>query len=74
MLSGTGELHLEIAVKDLQDLQRIEVIQSEPIVVFRESVKGESYQQSLAKSPNKHNRLWVRAGPLDDGAIKLIED
>ncbi|MHA2203260.1 MAG: GTP-binding protein, partial [Candidatus Hodarchaeales archaeon] len=73
LLSGTGELHLEIAVKDLQDLQRIEVIQSEPIVVFRESVQGESYQQSLAKSPNKHNRLWVRAGPLDSGAIKLIE-
>ncbi|MFW9905752.1 MAG: GTP-binding protein [Candidatus Thorarchaeota archaeon] len=73
LLSGTGELHLEIAVKDLQDLQRIEVVQSEPIVVFRESVKGESYMQSLAKSPNKHNRLWVRAGPLDEGAIKLIE-
>lgn len=74
LLSGTGELHLEIAVKDLQDLQRIEVTQSEPIVVFRESVQNESYQQSLAKSPNKHNRLWVRAGPLDSGAIRLIEE
>ncbi|MHA1206164.1 MAG: GTP-binding protein [Candidatus Hodarchaeales archaeon] len=31
LLSGTGELHLEIAVKDLQDLQKIEVTQSEPI-------------------------------------------
>ncbi|MFX0121014.1 MAG: EF-Tu/IF-2/RF-3 family GTPase, partial [Candidatus Hodarchaeota archaeon] len=74
LLSGTGELHLEIAVKDLQDLQHIEVIQSEPIVVFRESVKGVSYQQSLAKSPNKHNRLWVRAAPLDPTAIRLIEE
>ncbi|MFX0210558.1 MAG: GTP-binding protein, partial [Candidatus Hodarchaeota archaeon] len=74
LLSGTGELHLEIAVKDLQDLQHIEVTQSEPIVVFRESVQGESYQPSLAKSPNKHNRLWVRAGPLDSATIKLIEE
>lgn len=74
LLSGTGELHLEIAVKDLQDLQRIEITQSEPIVVFRESVNAESYRQSLAKSPNKHNRLWVRAGPLDPAAIKLIEE
>ncbi|MHA1969416.1 MAG: GTP-binding protein, partial [Candidatus Hodarchaeales archaeon] len=63
LLSGTGELHLEIAVKDLQDLQRIEVTQSEPIVVFR-----------LAKSPNKHNRLWVRAAPLEPKVIKLIEE
>jgi len=39
LVSGTGELHLEIAVKDLQDLQHIEVTQSEPIVVFRESAK-----------------------------------
>ncbi len=74
LLSGTGELHLEIAVKDLQDLQRIEVTQSEPIVVFRESVQGESYMQSLAKSPNKHNRLWVRAGPLEPRVVELIED
>ncbi|MHA2224283.1 MAG: GTP-binding protein [Candidatus Hodarchaeales archaeon] len=74
LLSGTGELHLEIAVKDLQDLQHIEVTQSEPIVVFRESAQDESYKPSLAKSPNKHNRLWVRAGPLDSGAIKLIEE
>jgi elongation factor 2 len=74
LVSGTGELHLEIAVKDLQDLQRIEVTQSDPIVVFRESVKGESYMQALAKSPNKHNRLWVRSAPLDPQVIKLIEN
>lgn len=74
LLSGTGELHLEIAVKDLQDLQKIEVTQSEPIVVFRESVKAESYTTALAKSPNKHNRLWVRAAPLEPDVIKLIEE
>ncbi len=73
LLSGTGELHLEIAVKDLQDLQNIEVTQSEPIVVFRESVAAESTQQALAKSPNKHNRLWVRAAPLEKDVIKIIE-
>ncbi len=73
LLSGTGELHLEIAVKDLQDLQNIEVTQSDPIVVFRESVQAASYQQSLAKSPNKHNRLWVRAEPLESEVIRLIE-
>ncbi|MHA2325574.1 MAG: GTP-binding protein [Promethearchaeota archaeon] len=73
LLSGTGELHLEIAVKDLQDLQNIQVSQSEPIVVFRESVREMSSQQSLAKSPNKHNRLWVRAAPLESDVIAIIE-
>ncbi|MFX0113076.1 MAG: GTP-binding protein [Candidatus Hodarchaeota archaeon] len=73
LLSGTGELHLEIAVKDLQDMQNIEVIQSQPIVVFRESVGAISEMQALAKSPNKHNRLWVTAEPIEQEVIKLIE-
>ncbi|MFQ5976680.1 MAG: hypothetical protein ACE5OZ_00960 [Candidatus Heimdallarchaeota archaeon] len=73
LLSGTGELHLEIAVKDLQDMQRIEVLQSQPIVVFRESVSGISEMQALAKSPNKHNRLWVTAEPAGDETVKLLE-
>ncbi len=74
LLSGTGELHLEIAVKDLQDLQKIEVTQSEPIVVFRESVSEISSHQALAKSPNKHNRLWVVAAPMEENVIKLIDN
>ncbi|MFX0063758.1 MAG: GTP-binding protein [Candidatus Hermodarchaeota archaeon] len=73
LLAGTGELHLEIAVKDLQDLQRIEVTQSKPIVMFRESVAEESSYQALAKSPNKHNRLWFKAEPLSPSVIKAIE-
>ncbi|MHA1449999.1 MAG: GTP-binding protein, partial [Candidatus Hodarchaeales archaeon] len=74
LLMGTGELHLEIAVKDLQDLQKITVNQSQPIVVFRESVEGASERPSLAKSPNKHNRLWVTAEPLEEVIIEAIEN
>ncbi len=73
IIAGTGELHIEIAVKDLQDLQNIKVRQSQPIVVFRESVEGKSEFPALAKSPNKHNRIWMIAEPLDENAIKLIE-
>lgn len=73
LLSGTGELHLEIAVKDLQDMQKIEVTQSEPIVTFREGIEGVSPEPVLAKSPNKHNRLWVVAEPLSKGVIDSIE-
>jgi elongation factor 2 len=73
LLSGTGELHLEIAVKDLQDMQNIEVKQSDPIVTFRESVSAASPEPALAKSPNKHNRLFVTAEPLSQGVIDAIE-
>lgn len=65
LISGTGELHLEITIKDLQDLQKLEVMTSKPIVVFRESVSGNSEHAVLAKSPNKHNRLWFTSEPLD---------
>ncbi|MHA2271874.1 MAG: GTP-binding protein [Candidatus Hodarchaeales archaeon] len=73
LLSGTGELHLEIAVKDLQDMQKMEVMQSQPIVVFRESVDAVSMTQALAKSPNKHNRLWVTAEPAGSETVELLE-
>jgi len=65
LISGTGELHLEITIKDLQDLQNLEVMTSKPIVVFRESVSGKSTHPILAKSPNKHNRIWLTSEPLD---------
>ncbi len=74
ILAGTGELHLEIAVKDLQEMQNIEVIQSKPIVVFRESVKATSEYPALAKSPNKHNRLWFVAEPLEKEVIEAVEN
>ena len=74
LLSGTGELHLEIAVKDLQDMQNIVVKQSEPIVTFRESIEGVTKEPALAKSPNKHNRLYVTAEPLTTEVIQAIEN
>ena len=73
LFSGTGELHLEIAVKDLQDMQNIQVKQSDPIVTFRESIEGVTKEPVLAKSPNKHNRLYVVAGPLSIEVTHAIE-
>ncbi|OLS27505.1 MAG: Elongation factor 2 [Candidatus Heimdallarchaeota archaeon LC_3] len=74
LLSGTGELHLEIAIKDLQDMQKLDVKQSEPIITFRESCEGTSPKPALAKSPNKHNRLFVTAKVLEEGIIDAIEN
>ena len=46
---------------------------SDPVVQYRESVSGESSIQALSKSPNKHNRLYVVASPLDEEVSTAIE-
>jgi len=73
LLSGMGELHLEIACKFLKDYaQGLEIITSRPIVVYRESVTGQGVS-AMAKSPNKHNRFWIQVEPLEDTVIEMIE-
>jgi len=79
IIAASGELHLEICLQDLQkDFMGTEVKVSDPVVSFRETCTAKSDQTCLAKSANKHNRLFVEAEPLsaelciaiDDGEIK----
>jgi len=75
IIAGAGELHLEICLKDLQEdfMGGAELIISEPVVSFRETVIAESNQVCLSKSPNKHNRLYVVARPMEEGLPDAIE-
>ena len=74
LLSGMGELHLEIACKFLRDYAPgLEIITSRPIVVYRESVSKPGVI-AMAKSPNKHNRFWVQVEPLEEEVIRMIEE
>lgn len=67
IVAGAGELHLEICLKDLaEDHAGIEIKTSDPVVSFRETVTTESDRVCLSKSPNKHNRLFVKAEPMPD--------
>merc|ERR1719199_1723343 len=75
IIAGCGELHLEICLKDLQeDFMGCPVKIPEPVVSFREAVTEESSQVCLAKSPNKHNRLFLQAAPFEDGLADAIEE
>ncbi|KNC86320.1 elongation factor 2 [Sphaeroforma arctica JP610] len=75
IIAGAGELHLEICLKDLEeDHAGIPIKKSDPVVSYRETVTEESNQLCLSKSPNKHNRLYVKAAPLPDGLADAIED
>jgi elongation factor 2 len=75
IIAGAGELHLEICLKDLEeDHACIPIKKSDPVVSYRETVQSESNQVCLSKSPNKHNRLFMTAGPLPDGLADDIEN
>ena len=41
---------------------------------YRETVSEESNQMCLSKSPNKHNRLFMKARPLPDDLPEEIDD
>ena len=74
IVAGAGELHLEICLKDLEeDHACIPLKKSDPVVSYRETVQDESDQVCLSKSPNKHNRLFMKAGPLPDGLPEDID-
>jgi elongation factor 2 len=74
IVAGAGELHLEICLKDLEeDHACIPLKKSDPVVSYRESVSAESDQMCLSKSPNKHNRLYMKALPMPDGLPEDID-
>merc|ERR1712072_1532964 len=84
IVAGAGELHLEICLKDLEEdfMKGTPIVKGDPVVAFRETVNEESDRMCLSKSPNKHNRLFMRAQPLseelsqaiDNGVIKATQD
>lgn len=74
IIAGAGELHLEICLKDLEeDHAQIPIKVSDPVVSYRETVSEESDQVCLSKSPNKHNRLYMKAVPMPDGLPEDID-
>lgn len=75
IIAGAGELHLEICLKDLEeDHACIPIKKSDPVVSYRETVSEISDQMCLSKSPNKHNRLFMKAEPMPDGLPEDIDN
>merc|ERR1712176_1650676 len=75
IIAASGELHLEICLQDLQnDFMGTEVKISDPVVSYRETVQAKSSITCLAKSANKHNRLFVEADSIGAELSKAIDD
>jgi len=73
LISGMGELHLEIAEYRIRTEKGIDVTTSKPIVVYRETVSGTS-PEVHGRSPNKHNDFFMVIEPLEDGVYQAIYD
>merc|ERR1712150_101333 len=75
VIAGCGELHVEICLKDLkEEYAQCDFHVSDPVVSYRETVGELSTQTVLAKSPNKHNRIYLVAKPMAEDLTKGIED
>ena len=73
LVSGNGELHLEIIEYKIKNEKKIPIITSPPIVVYQEALTGKAGPIE-GKSPNKHNRLKFTVEPLDPALKKAIDD
>lgn len=75
VIAGVGELHLEVCLKDLEEIYcNVPIKKSEPIVTYRETVVEKSNVVCLAKSANKLNRIYFTAQPLSEGISEDIEN
>jgi elongation factor 2 len=73
LLSGMGELHLEITAYRMQEAN-LKVKISKPIVIYRETISHDLKGPAImGKSPNKHNKLWVTMEKLPDDVVEAIK-
>ncbi len=73
LMSGMGELHLEIIENRIKSEKGLEVDMGPPIIVYRESVAKAS-GTAVGRSPNKHNDFFMIVEPLEDNIIEAIAD
>ncbi|KAF1325147.1 Translation elongation factor aef-2, partial [Globisporangium splendens] len=81
VLTCTGEHHMKRCLdalraqlrgdnEDDEASEACELVVSEPIVCYRESISSVSSQTCLVKSPNKHNRFFCTSEPLSDQFLR----
>jgi elongation factor 2 len=72
LMAGMGVLHLEIATSLLQEAG-LDISTSQPLINYRETIRAKA-GPVMSKSPNKHNKIFMRVEPLDENIIELIRN
>ena len=70
IIAGMGVLHLDVATHRIQDT-KIDIITSEPLINYRETVKA-SCGPIMAKSPNRHNKIFMKVEPLEPAIAEML--
>jgi elongation factor 2 len=72
LVSGLGELHIDAKIERPLKEANIDVSVSPPIVIYKESVKQMNPEAIEGKSPNRHNRFYMVAEPLEEKVLKAM--
>ncbi len=72
LVSGLGELHIDAKIERPLKDANIEVSVSPPIVIYKESVKQMNPNAIEGKSPNRHNRFYMVAEPLEEKVLRAM--
>ncbi len=73
LLSGMGELHLEINQYRIEKTHGVPITVSPPIVVYHETILTASPELE-GKSPNKHNKLMMTVEPIPAEIMQKLMD
>jgi elongation factor 2 len=71
LMAGMGVLHLEIATSLLQEAG-LDITTSQPLINYRETIRTKA-GPVMSKSPNRHNKIFMRVELLDEGIIEMIK-
>jgi elongation factor 2 len=72
LISGMGELHLEIIENRIKTEKGLDVKTGPPIVVYRETCQKESGEVEV-RTPNGHNILFFSIEALEDDVFEAIQ-
>ncbi len=72
IIAGMGVLHLEIATALIADA-KVDIVTSQPLINYRETIRGGA-GPIMSKSPNRHNKIFMKVEPLDDKIAEMIRN
>jgi elongation factor 2 len=70
LMAGMGVLHLEIATSLLQEAG-LDIVTTQPLINYRETIRAKA-GPIMSKSPNKHNKIFMRVEALPDDILDMI--
>lgn len=75
LISGLGELHLEVLTKKLQNKFGVEAVLIDPKIAYREtirkSVKAEGRHKKQSGGHGQFGHVWIEFEPIADGSAEF---